>query len=63
MLIMTRQEEIADAYKGCPDYVKEKINNEGWVPHRYLLDLFCFYKRKEIDFISRELIRPKILRK
>jgi hypothetical protein len=59
---MTRQEQIADAYKDCDDYVKPHINIEGWVPHRYLLELFSMYQRDEIDFISRELIRPKILR-
>ncbi|MCV9929499.1 hypothetical protein OIU83_17695 [Flavobacterium sp. LS1R49] len=59
---MTRQEEIAQAYKDCEYYVKEKINNEGWVPHRFLLDLLCFYHKSEIDVIGKELVRPKKLR-
>lgn len=59
---MNRQEQIAAAYKECPEYVKEHINDEGWIPHRYFLDLKCFYNGDEIDKINRELIRPKILR-
>lgn len=59
---MTRQEQIAEAYKDCEEYVKPHINTEGWVPHRYLLELLCFYDFKDIDKIERELVRPKILR-
>jgi hypothetical protein len=59
---MTREEQIANAYKDCPQYVKDKINQEGWVPHTYYLDLKCFYDGDEIDKIGRELVRPKILR-
>lgn len=59
---MTRDEQIADAYKECPEYVKKHVNKEGWIPHTYYLDLKCFYHGDEIDKIGRELVRPKILR-
>ena len=59
---MNRKEQIKEAYKDIPEWAKQNINSEGWIPHRYLLELIDFYKRDEIDFIGRELVRPKKLR-
>ena len=61
-MLMSRKEQISKAYEGVPDWAKKNINIEGWIPHRYLLELFPFYNREDLDFIGRELVRPKILR-
>ncbi|AUX17373.1 hypothetical protein [Flavobacterium columnare] len=60
---MNRKDLINEAYKDLPKWAKQNINDEGWIPHRYLLELLSFYKRDEIDFIDRDFVRPKILRK
>lgn len=59
---MNRKDQIKEAYKGIPEWAKTKVNSEGWIPHQYLLELFVFYKRDEIDFIGRDFVRPKKLR-
>lgn len=59
---MNRQDLINEAYKDLPKWAKQNINDEGWIPHRYLLELLSFYKRDEIDFMDRDFVRPKILR-
>ena len=61
-LQMNRQDLINEAYKELPKWAKENVNDEGWIPHRYLLELLSFYNRDEIDFMNRDFVRPKILR-
>lgn len=52
---------IESYYFGMPDDLKKNISPEGFVPHRYLLDMLSVYNRDELDLLGKELIRPKEL--
>ena len=51
---------ILKAYKGCENFVIAQVDDNGFVPKRYLLDLLCIYDYSEIEEKALK-IRPKCL--